>query len=65
MAKGKLRSEMKRRMVQVISALLTNPHIPGFIKGGIYQGNGIGESLTTLSSQTAEKSATQSLLTLK
>ncbi len=30
---------MKRRMVQVISALLTNPHIPGFIKGGIYQGS--------------------------
>ena len=39
MAKGKLGSEMKRRMVQVISALLTNPHIPGFIKGGIYQGS--------------------------
>ena len=33
------KKEIKRRVVQVLSALLTNPHLPGFMKGGIYQGD--------------------------
>lgn len=33
------KKEIIRRLVQIVSALLTNPHLPGFIKGGIYQGS--------------------------
>jgi len=42
-------SALDRKWIQAAAALLTNIHLPNFLKGSIYQGKGVGVMADTTS----------------